>query len=704
MASLGEISVDITADNSRLDSAVRDSRRSLRGLSTNMRTIANRAGVMTGALAVAGAAIAANMVRQTMNAIDEQAKLARSMDATIDGLRGYTEAAEDAGVSTQEAATSAQMLNQRLGEAVRGTGQAADQLERLGLNAQDLVEMDVDERMATLADRMRGLGMSTAEMSDAMRNLGIRNREMALLMQQGGDSIRAARQEVDDFGLSISEIDARQVEMANDSMRRIGRTIEVVRTQITVALAPVINEIADRFNDAAREADGFRSQAESAAEGVLTSIGFVADAVEGVKRTFQITGRAGAVAFLGLQEGALTTADYIINYPVRAANRLLGVMDRIPGVDIDLMGLGNMGERVYDQLQLTRRATEEGLADLEELMNKPMPSRTIDEMLENIREGRREMAAEAQAGLELDPIDVMPDEGPDEARAAMDDQMAERLEAMREGLRSETEAEREAHADRLDLLREAQERGLELWKDHAEIEEELEEEHQERMRDLLLEGFRDEEELEREAHEEKMERLREALEEELITQQEFDELEEQQERKHQQRLTDILEDGESDRSDAIGRFAQANLAIRESALSSEIGALRGGLQTMFGEHKMFGEALGYLKKLEAITSAYSWGASIGGPPLGAAAAAAAGAAQAATLSDMRSASLSSSGSSQPSAGSTTAPMQGGGSGGGGQSISRSITIRGEGVSQEWIRESLVPALNEAAGDGVRFGG
>ena len=59
--------------------------------------------------------------------------------------------------------------------------------------------------------------------------------------------------EVDEFGLSVDAVDAAKIEAANDAMERIGRSIEGVRNALAIALAPVLQEIADRFNAIVRE-------------------------------------------------------------------------------------------------------------------------------------------------------------------------------------------------------------------------------------------------------------------------------------------------------------------------------------------------------------------------------------------------------------------------------------------------------------------
>src|SRR5690606_7589076 len=140
---------------------------------------------------------------------------------------------------------------------------------RLGLSARDLAAMDADQRMAAIADRMREMGLSTTQAADELRKMGIESEKFVGLMLAGGDAIRSARKEVDEYGLSLSAVDAAKSEQANDAMSRIGRVMEAIRNQITIAFAPLLKELADRFNAVARENRGFADAARDAAEAVI---------------------------------------------------------------------------------------------------------------------------------------------------------------------------------------------------------------------------------------------------------------------------------------------------------------------------------------------------------------------------------------------------------------------------------------------------
>ena len=605
-------------------------------------------------MAAAGAAITAALVRRGLSAVDEQAKLARQLDSTQGALAGYQRAAEDAGVSSGVATRAAERLGQRLGEALRDpTSRSAQALDRLGLSAEDLQGLNVDERMARISDAMRDAGLNADQMGDELRQLGIRQGEVVRLMQAGGDTIRAASQDMEDFGVAVSDVDAAAIESANDSMSRISDVIQGIANQLAVQLAPLLEDIADRFQDASRESQGF---GETIANVVSTSIdvmAFVADAIEGIRRAFVVAGQAAATLALRVRRNMMDTTASILEGPVDAINRLIETANMVPGIDFGEVQQPEIAQAVRDEVRVADRAVDEGFRAMQETLMEPMPGDSMRDWAEGVQAASR--------------------------------QAAER-----------TVSDRERERGQIRDLREQQR------EDAEEIgEAELQDERERRMRNLenVRDFLRSEREQEQEAHRERMDWLREAHDEELITEHEFREKKEELEREHQERLDEILRSGEERRSDEIGRFAKANRAMRESQLGREAAALRSGLGQMFGDHKAFGEALGALKKFEAIQSAYAWGASIGGPPAGAAAAAAAGAAQAANLSNTQGVSMGGGGSGGGGSGG------GGSSGGGGQQPIRA-EISGLDSGQLFSGDqvgSLLDRLDEEAGDrGLRL--
>ena len=255
--------VKIGADTTQLE-------RGLKRAGVGLAGLAKAAGAA--GLAVGGALTA--MTAQGLAAVDAQTKLARSLDGSANSLRAVQIAAGYAGVSVGEANTAMQQLNRELERAKEEGTPAQEALAKLGMSAKDLQGLDVDERMAALADRINALGLSSGQASDLLRDLGIRSRNMALLLIQGGDAIRSAREEVTAFGLELTKAQTDSIESANDAVARMGLVFEGLRNKLAIEVAPTLQTMADRFNTLAQS-----EAVQTAIERLVSAFGALADTI-----------------------------------------------------------------------------------------------------------------------------------------------------------------------------------------------------------------------------------------------------------------------------------------------------------------------------------------------------------------------------------------------------------------------------------------
>jgi hypothetical protein len=651
MSQVGALSIAITADGSQatrelghVDNRVQ---KSSKNLTKSMATWAK----WGAAAAAAAVAAAAALTKMAMSSIDDLAKTSRSIDGTIDGLRGLRIAAGDAGIGASELDSSVQVLNQRLGEAMRGSGAAKDSLDRLGLSAEELSRMDVDERMATIADRMQAMGMSSAQAGDELRQLGIRNREMVLLMTQGGDAIRDARGEVDSLGLSLSEVDAAKVEQANDAMSRIGMMLGSLFENLAVQFAPLLTAIAERFTSVASEAGGFGSIATKAFDAVVKAIGITANVISGLIRGVKTLGNAfvimanGATAvFAKIAETIAKAFDWVISMVIEGINSVIRQLNRLPKVDIDEIADPQLAANTAQLFSATGDAARENMESawdaIGDTWSKPFPSVAIDQFVADSRE-----AAEQAAQAVVD--------GQQRAAEAVGDSPVFRFS----------------------------------------------EEENQKFLDSLMERFATEAELYEMKYADELQQLREAKEQELLTEEEYIHRREQLAGEHADRMADIQE---MERRQRIG--------IMSDMMKNLTGLMNTGSRKLFEIGKAAAIANALISGREAVVSSYAAGARIGGPPVGAAFAGTAAAATAAQISQIRSSSFSGGPNPNTFAGGVGAvrTTDVGGAAGGGQPAQR-VDIRLSGGGSRFSRDEvidLISQINGAVGDGVNidFGG
>lgn len=229
-----------------------DSAQFSRGMSQAQKDLASARKAFMAASAVGVAAFAAISAAALRGAsgIDAAAKAARRVDSSIGGFRAMEMAAGEAGVAVSTLADAVQTMDR---EVAKGSKTAQESLERLGLTAKDLEGLEADQKMALLADRIQELGLSTGDTSAVLQGLGIRNKEMVLALGAGGDAFRNARRDVEEYGLSISKVDADAIEKANDAIGRLGLISQYAREQLAIQLVPAMGRMAEAMTDSLRE-------------------------------------------------------------------------------------------------------------------------------------------------------------------------------------------------------------------------------------------------------------------------------------------------------------------------------------------------------------------------------------------------------------------------------------------------------------------
>jgi len=316
--SLGSLTLDMVLKTGNflgpMDKAQRETQRKMR----QMERDAKKAGA--GIAAVAGAATAAAAgiyayAKSSMDTIDANAKLARSLGGTIDGLRAVNMEASDSGIDGMEA--SLNRMNRRLGAVEMNGGPALKTVERLNLNLQEMQGMDVDEKLAYIADRIKESGVSSQEAARHLQQLGFEQRNATELFMKGGDAIRSSRQEIEDYGLSVSMLDAAKIEEANDALARIGLSAEAMGNAVAIKLAPALNDMADSINDVTKAFHAGDYDAQI-------------DIIKGLAAG--VAGAAGAYAAYRLAVNAATIAQWAFNAAIRV--NPLGALVTVAGTAV----------------------------------------------------------------------------------------------------------------------------------------------------------------------------------------------------------------------------------------------------------------------------------------------------------------------------------------------------------------------------------
>ena len=718
MAELGSVIVKVGADitdlTKKLDQAGKKTDDGTKLISTRFFAM----GAAVAAAAAAAATAIGYMALKEMEAIDASKKLGESIGATVTGLRALNMAADLAGLDGME--SSITRLNQNLGAFEQGTGRARESIERLNLDVAAMGNMDADQKVAYLADQIQRSGMSAQEASFHLKRLGFDQAEAAGVFIKGGDAFRQAREDVERFGLAVSQLDASKMEIINDNITSTKAAMSGLVTRMTTALTPAFLEVTDSvlasargFFDAYNQVSDFDKATGDAAEGVQD---FTADGrtlltpmLEGLVRLAALAADAFRVlgAIIGAIVKSATGGISAINALLQTASQGSAWLDKKAGFisEAEYQSVARGAEKARDgavKAAEDTRAAWGRVMDVggegkyqaagEKIIGAMASKRAANMAMKDapVAKGGRAFGGGGKEDKEAkDAAKAAADRAAEEAKRQQEAAQRE-LEAVQRFLASKRELEAEDAAMRIAALDKAREMGLigeQLYQEsilgvkqkHAESVSAFEDEDfktaQEKLdkkRELELLGdeeyFKQQMELAAAHYEQKTEmenvRYRTELEnlqlrrdEELISLEEYNALLEEAALGHEDTMTTIAAEAAAARLALKKRAAESEVTLFKTLQSTMASMGEAGSRAAFNIHKALAISSALMSAKEAVVGAYAKGAKIGGPALGAAFAAAAVAATASQIASIRSQSFGGGGS----------VSAGGGGGGGGAS-------------------------------------
>lgn len=313
MAQIGQLSVLLNLKTGAFTGGIRRATGGLQSFSGQMAQVQRAAsGMATKLLALVGigggiAGIVAGVSRAAER-VDLLAKTADKLGIGTEALAGFQHAAELTGVSVKQASTALQRMVRRIAEAAQGTGEAKKALEELGLSAAELGQLAPDQQFRRIADAMSGVTNQADRVRLAMRLFDSEGVALVNTLKLGADGLDAMTQQAGQLGLALSRVDAAKVEMANDAITRMQSVMSGVFNQLAVHLAPLLEEIANRFTNAAAAGDGLGATIGNLVDYGVRGVGFLADSWQGLIVVF----RAAQAGVTWVFEQTLTGIDQVV--------------------------------------------------------------------------------------------------------------------------------------------------------------------------------------------------------------------------------------------------------------------------------------------------------------------------------------------------------------------------------------------------------
>lgn len=180
---------------------------------------------------------------------DEILALADQTGLSTDALQEYYYMAELVDVSVDTITGSMTKLIRNMNSAREGSGAAAEAFEMLGISVTD-ANGELRDHDVVFGEVISALGEMTNETerdAAAMALLGRSAMDVNPMIEAGSDAVEAFRQEAHDMGYVLSHDDLEALNETNDAFARLENQMDTIWRQLAVQLAPVIQDVANRF-------------------------------------------------------------------------------------------------------------------------------------------------------------------------------------------------------------------------------------------------------------------------------------------------------------------------------------------------------------------------------------------------------------------------------------------------------------------------
>lgn len=226
MANIGELVVNLTANSTKLQSA-------LKAAQKNVELFA----------AAAGAAAVGAVTRflQVGSALDDMSQRTGVAASELSSL-GF--AAKMTDTSLEAVQGSLVKMQRFMGEVSAHGAAAIDTLDRLGITTQQLEGLTPDEQFKAFADAIAKVEDPTQKMNAAMGVFGKSAAEILPLLNEGATGIEAFQKEAERLGLVMSDDMASSAAQAADAMDTLLLAADATAIRFGAALAPAVTAVA----------------------------------------------------------------------------------------------------------------------------------------------------------------------------------------------------------------------------------------------------------------------------------------------------------------------------------------------------------------------------------------------------------------------------------------------------------------------------
>jgi len=301
--SIGTLNAKLGLKSQAFHFGMKNATRSIKRFGRDVKKIGRliRVGIIGPLVALGGVTSLGLLIKQSMQLADETGKYADRLGIGVKELTGLGFAAKLTGTNTQVMNRALEKMIINLGRASADGGELEKKLQRIGLDIEKLKRMQAGAQFIAIADAMSKMSSKIERAAIASEIFGRSGARMLNLLEGSKGSIKDLIKEADLLGITLSRMEIKQIENANDMIERMKLLLTAVGLQLSRIVAPWISELGERLIAAANDGDTFKNKISKALEAAITRGALFLEILANIGAGFKISGIGLAIDFAKIE-------------------------------------------------------------------------------------------------------------------------------------------------------------------------------------------------------------------------------------------------------------------------------------------------------------------------------------------------------------------------------------------------------------------
>ena len=265
---IGSLTIDLILKTVGLTQGADKAQRELEKRAKEIEKTAKRVGAAVGTALVAGGALVANQLKNTINQMDELSKAAQRASLPTEEFSKLAYAGELADVSIQDLQASLGRLAKAQADAEKSTSTQGRIFDALGISTKNAEGnlRSTYEVFLDFADAFQEYQGSPEIVAAGLNIFGRSFQNLIPLLKDGSEGLKAAGIEAEQLGLVLSTEAGQQAEQFNDDLTRLKSSLTGLWREVAAQVLPQLVQLSGEFVQAAKEGDVMKKSADAIAE------------------------------------------------------------------------------------------------------------------------------------------------------------------------------------------------------------------------------------------------------------------------------------------------------------------------------------------------------------------------------------------------------------------------------------------------------